>query len=74
MGLTPLSIAIDLDQIYCFGAKGDQRLSWVDTVEKLQRFSTGKNICVVTIFKIPYTGREPKLTISSDRATGELTY
>ena len=36
MGLTPLSIAIDLDQIYCFGAKGDQRLSWVVICRLLQ--------------------------------------
>ena len=45
-----------------------------DTVEKLQIFQDGKFIYTVTIFKFPYSGREPKITISSDRAIGELTY
>jgi len=45
-----------------------------DTVEKLQISPDGKFIYAVAISKFAYTGREPKLTISSDRAIGELTY
>ena len=51
-----------------------ERLQSADTVEKLQIFPDGKIIYAVTISKFSYTGREPKLSISSDRTTGELTY
>ncbi len=45
-----------------------------DTVEKLQIFTGDKIIYVVTISKFLYTEGEPKLTISSDRTTDELSY
>jgi hypothetical protein len=45
-----------------------------DSVEKLQIFSDGNIINAVTISKFSYTGRDQELTISSDKATGELTW
>jgi hypothetical protein len=52
----------------------DERQLPTDTVEKLRISPDGKFIYTVTISKFSYTGREPKLTISSDRTTGELTW